>query len=176
MDNPDVRAEIMRIMGYWLQIGVAGFRVDAVPFVIQESPLIRRKTPKLRFDWLEEMRRFLQWRSRDAIMLGEANVLPKDTVRYFGDDGQGIEMMFNFFVNQHLFYALASEDVGPLAMALQRTAGIPNTSQWAQFLRNHDELHLAGLTEKQREAVFERFGPDPSMQLYGRGIRRRLAP
>jgi maltose alpha-D-glucosyltransferase/alpha-amylase len=176
MDNPDVRAEIMRIMGYWLQLGVSGFRVDAVPFVIQESPLIRRKAPKLRFDWLEEMRRFLQWRSRDAIMLGEANVLPKDNMRYFGDAGQGIQMMFNFFVNQHLFYALASEDVGPLAMALKRTAGIPNTSQWAQFLRNHDELDLGRLTERQREMVFERFGPDPSMQLYGRGIRRRLAP
>ena len=146
MNNPDVRAEIMRIMGYWLQLGVAGFRVDAVPFVIQDSPLTRRKTPKLHFDWLEEMRRFLQWRSRDAIMLGEANVLPKDNMRYFGDEGQGIQMMFNFFVNQHLFYALASEDVGPLAAALQRTADIPNTAQWAQFLRNHDELDLGRLT------------------------------
>jgi maltose alpha-D-glucosyltransferase / alpha-amylase len=176
MSNPDVRAEIMRIMGYWLQLGVAGFRVDAVPFVIQDSPLIRRRTPKLHFDWLEEMRRFLQWRSRDAIMLGEANVLPKDNVRYFGDGGQGIQMMFNFFVNQHLFYALASEDVGPLVAALRRTADIPHTSQWAQFLRNHDELDLGRLTQRQRELVFQRFGPDPGMQLYGRGIRRRLAP
>jgi maltose alpha-D-glucosyltransferase/alpha-amylase len=147
-----------------------------VPFVIQDSPLIRRKTPKLNFDWLEEMRRFLQWRSRDAIMLGEANVLPKDNMRYFGDEGQGIQMMFNFFVNQHLFYALASGDVGPLAAALQRTADIPNTAQWAQFLRNHDELDLGRLTQRQRQVVFERFGPQPEMQLYGRGIRRRLAP
>ena len=66
------------------------------------------------------MRRFLQWRSRDAILLGEANVLPRDTMRYFGEDGNGIQMMFNFFVNQHLFYALASEDVGPLAEALRQ--------------------------------------------------------
>ena len=176
MSNPDVRAEIMRIMGYWLELGVAGFRVDAVPFIIQDSPLVQRKTPKLHFEWLEEMRRFLQWRSRDAILLGEANVLPKDNMRYFGEDGNGIQMMFNFFVNQHLFYALASEDVAPLADALRRTADLPNTAQWAQFLRNHDELDLGRLTEKQREIVFARFGPDPDMQLYHRGIRRRLAP
>ena len=135
MTNPDVRAEIMRVMGYWLQLGVAGFRVDAVPFVIQDSPLTRRKTPKLHFDWLEEMRRFLQWRSRDAIMLGEANVLPKDNMRYFGDEGQGIQMMFNFFVNQHLFYALASEDVGPLAGG---ACSVLRTSRTRRNGRNRD--------------------------------------
>jgi maltose alpha-D-glucosyltransferase/alpha-amylase len=97
-------------------------------------------------------------------------------MRYFGDEGEGIQMMFNFFVNQHLFYALASEDVRPLAEALRRTQGIPNTSQWAQFLRNHDELDLGRLSERQRQTVFQRFGPEPKMQLYNRGIRRRLAP
>jgi maltose alpha-D-glucosyltransferase / alpha-amylase len=176
MTNPDVRVEIMRIMGYWLALGVAGFRVDAVPFIIQDSPLVQRRTRKLHFEWLEEMRRFLQWRSRDAILLGEANVLPKDTLRYFGEGGQGIQMMFNFFVNQHLFYALATEDAEPLAQALRRTFEIPNTAQWAQFLRNHDELDLGRLTQAQRERVFSRFGPDANMQLYHRGIRRRLAP
>jgi len=175
MDNPHVRSELLRVMGYWLQLGVAGFRMDAVPFVIQGSPLRERK-PKEHFDWLEEMRRFLQWRSRDAIMLGEANVLPKDTQPYFGKDGQGIHMMFNFFVNQHLFFALASGDVTPLADALRATSRIPGTSQWAQFLRNHDELDLGRLDDEQRAAVFKRFGPDPEMQLYDRGIRRRLAP
>jgi maltose alpha-D-glucosyltransferase/alpha-amylase len=163
-------------MGYWLQLGVDGFRVDAVPFIIQDPPLKSRKRAKLHFEWLEEMRRFLQWRSRDAILLGEANVLPRDTMRYFGEDGSGIEMMFNFFVNQHLFYALASEDAGPLADALRATAKIPHTSQWAQFLRNHDELDLGRLSEKQRQVVFQRFGPDRTMQLYDRGLRRRLAP
>jgi maltose alpha-D-glucosyltransferase/alpha-amylase len=174
MENPHVRSEIMRIMGYWLQLGVAGFRMDAVPFVICESPLRRR--PRQRFDWLEEMRRFLEWRSRDAILLGEANVLPKDTLPYFGKDGDGIHMMFNFFVNQNLFYALASSDVAPLARALRATSRIPGTCQWAQFLRNHDELDLGRLDDAQRQAVFQRFGPEPRMQLYKRGIRRRLAP
>ena len=177
MDNPNVRSEIMRIMGYWLQLGVQGFRMDAVPFVIQESPLNRKRgKSQLRFDWLEEMRRFLQWRSRDAIMLGEANVVPDEMLPYFGKDGQGIHMMFNFFVNQHLFFALASGNVTPLADALRATSRIPHTSQWAQFLRNHDELDLGRLTDEQRQIVFKRFGPEPSMQLYERGIRRRLAP
>jgi maltose alpha-D-glucosyltransferase/alpha-amylase len=178
MENPDVRSEILRVMGYWLQLGVQGFRMDAVPFAIQESPLKRKGRAKdgLRFDWLEEMRRFLQWRSRDAIMLGEANVLPEETLPYFGKDGEGIHMMFNFFVNQHLFFALASGDVRSLAAALRATSHIPHTAQWAQFLRNHDELDLGRLSEEQRQAVFKRFGPDSNMQLYGRGIRRRLAP
>jgi maltose alpha-D-glucosyltransferase/alpha-amylase len=175
MDNPEVRAELLRVMGYWLQLGVAGFRMDAVPFVIQGSPLAKAKSA-LHFDWLAEMRRFLQWRSRDAILLGEANVLPKETQPYFGKEGEGIHMMFNFFVNQHLFFALASGDVAPLADALRATSRIPNTAQWAQFLRNHDELDLGRLTEKQRSLVFQRFGPEPHMQLYHRGIRRRLAP
>ena len=177
MDNPNVRSELLRVMGYWLQLGVQGFRMDAVPFAIQESPLKRKGgKSKLRFDWLEEMRRFLQWRSRDAIMLGEANVLPPEMRPYFGKDGEGIHMMFNFYVNQHLFYALASGNVAPLAEALRATSRIPNTAQWAQFLRNHDELDLGRLTDEQRQTVFRRFGPEPQMQLYDRGIRRRLAP
>jgi maltose alpha-D-glucosyltransferase/alpha-amylase len=85
-------------------------------------------------------------------------------------------MMFNFEVNQHLFYALASADTRPLIKALQTTKPRPATAQWAQFLRNHDELDLGRLTKKQRDAVFAAFGPEPNMQLYKRGIRRRLAP
>jgi maltose alpha-D-glucosyltransferase/alpha-amylase len=176
MDNPAVRTEVRRIMGYWLQLGVAGFRVDAVPFVI-ESTVPGKAQGELHFEYLSDMRRFLQWRVGDAILLGEANVVPEDACRYFGEDGgSGIHMMFNFWVNQHLFYALATADTGPLTEALRATSGIPRTSQWAQFLRNHDELDLGRLTDEQREKVFARFGPEERMQLYGRGIRRRLAP
>jgi maltose alpha-D-glucosyltransferase/alpha-amylase len=85
-------------------------------------------------------------------------------------------MMFNFQVNQALFYALACADIRPLVRSLKATAPRPATGQWGQFPRNHDEFDLGRLTEDQRQAVFEAFGPDPSMQLYGRGIRRRLAP
>lgn len=174
MDNPDVRAEARRVMGFWLELGVAGFRVDAVPFLIESTSSVQGK---LRFDYMAEFRRLLQWRSGDAILLGEANVLPKESKRYFGgNSGDGLHMMFNFYVNQHLFYALASAEAAPLADALNATKQIPETAQWAQFLRNHDELDLGRLTDEQREKVFERFGPDDNMQLYHRGIRRRLAP
>jgi maltose alpha-D-glucosyltransferase/alpha-amylase len=172
MDNPHVRREILRVMGYWLQLGVDGFRVDAVPFILESG---RGAGARLRFDYLAEMRQFLQWRAGDAALLGEANVVPRETQKYFGDGRDGLNLMFNFFANQHLFYALASEDTRPLERALAATKHIPHAAQWAVFLRNHDELDIERLPEKLREKVFERFGPDPNMQLYHRGIRRRLA-
>ena len=176
MDNPSVREEVRRIVGYWLQLGVRGFRVDAVPFMI-ESVAPGKGEGDMRFKYLTELRSFIQWRSGDAILLGEANVLPDENRKYLGDEGgDRIHMMFNFFVNQHLFYALATGDVQPLIDALRATADIPEMGQWAHFLRNHDELDLGRLDDEQRRRVFERFGPEENMQLYGRGIRRRLGP
>jgi maltose alpha-D-glucosyltransferase / alpha-amylase len=176
MDNPHVRTEVERIMGFWLQLGVSGFRLDAVPFMI-ESTLPGRKRHAMHFEYLAQFRRFLQWRVGDAILLGEANVLPDESADYFGGEGgDHIHMMFNFWVNQHLFYALASGEVAPLAEAIEATRDIPHGAQWANFLRNHDELDLGRLSEAQRQQVFARFGPEPRMQLYDRGIRRRLAP
>ncbi len=175
VENPEVRNEIMRIIGFWLELGVAGFRVDAVPFIIETSAPGKEK-PKMKFEYLADIKRFLQWRQGDAILLGEANVMPKETEKYFGDNGDGINMMFNFYVNQHLFYALASADTAPLVAALKATKDIFPTAQWANFLRNHDELDLGRLKDDQRQKVFERFGPEKNMQLYDRGIRRRLAP
>ncbi|WP_454062557.1 alpha-amylase family protein [Candidatus Nitrospira salsa] len=175
MDNPEVRTEIRRIMGYWLELGVAGFRVDAVPFII-ETPAPGKKKPVMQYHYLGEMRKFLQWRRGDAILLGEANVLPKQNRRYFGKNEDGIHMMFNFFVNQYLFYALATSDIAPLVKALNATKDLPPTAQWGHFLRNHDELDLGRLTSAQRDKVYARFGPEKRMQLYDRGIRRRLAP
>lgn len=172
MDNPQVRAEIRRVMGYWLQLGVDGFRVDAVPFILESG---QGPAAQVKFEYLAEMRQFLQWRAGHAALLGEANVLPKQTQKYFGDGRDGLNMMFNFFANQHLFYALAAEDARPLENALEATREIPDVSQWAVFLRNHDELDIERLPEKLRAKVFQRFGPEPTMQLYHRGIRRRLA-
>lgn len=173
-DNPDVRAEIKRIIGFWLELGVAGFRVDAVPFMI-ESPEPNTSKHELNFDYLREIRRFVQWRRGDAILLGEANVLPEENKKYFGEEGNGIHMMFNFYVNQHMFYALATTDIDPLIEALEATRTHFPTVQWAHFLRNHDELDLGRLTDEQREKVFARFAPDEDMLLYERGIRRRLS-
>jgi maltose alpha-D-glucosyltransferase/alpha-amylase len=174
--NPVVQAEILKIMGFWLQLGVSGFRMDAVPFVIAQKGADVPAKPVEQYDMLRTFREFLQWREGEAIILGEANVLPDTDMDYFGKTGERMQMMFNFQVNQHLFYALASADTRPLAKALKATKPRPATAQWGLFLRNHDELDLGRLTDAQREQVFAAFGPEKSMQLYGRGIRRRLAP
>jgi maltose alpha-D-glucosyltransferase/alpha-amylase len=173
--HPEVQAEILKIMGFWIQLGVSGFRMDAVPFVIAtKGPRVGK--PKEQYDMLRALREFLQWRQGDCIILAEANVLPDTDMDYFGDDGERMHMMFNFQVNQHLFYALASAETRPLIEAMKATKPRPATAQWGLFLRNHDELDLGRLTEEQRQKVFDAFGAKKNMQLYDRGIRRRLAP
>jgi len=172
--NPSVAEEITRIMGFWLQLGVSGFRMDAVPFVIENKGA--NVKPGKRFDLLHDLRDFLQWRCRDAIMLAEANVPPDESLKYFGEQGDRLQMMLNFWVNQRMFYALASGDASELAKALDATRDRPHAAQWGIFTRSHDELDLGRLTDHQRQIVFDAFGPRAEMRLYGRGIRRRLAP
>jgi maltose alpha-D-glucosyltransferase/alpha-amylase len=149
--------------------------MDAVPFVIAEKGAGVTK-PAEDYEMLRTFSQFLSWREGDGIILGEANVLPDTDMKYFGVAGERIQMMFNFDVNQHLFHALATADCRSLKKAMQATKQRPATAQWGQFLRNHDELDLGRLEPDQRDAVFAAFGPDPEMQLYDRGIRRRLAP
>jgi maltose alpha-D-glucosyltransferase / alpha-amylase len=173
--NPHVQAEILKIMGFWIQLGVSGFRMDAVPFVIATKGAKVGK-PVEQYDMLRAFREFLQWRQGNAIILAEANVPPETDMEYFGDEGERMHMMFNFHVNQYLFYGLASADSRPLAKALKATKPRPASAQWGLFLRNHDELDLGRLSKAQRNVVFKAFGPDKNMQLYDRGIRRRLAP
>ena len=173
-ENPAVRNEILRIMGFWLQLGVCGFRMDAVPFLISRKG--HHTTPRKDYEFLHEMRDFLQWRRRDAVLLAEANVPPSESMEYFGDLGDRLQMMLNFPVNQRVFYALATADLKPLITALEATKERPQAAQWVHFLRSHDELDLGRLTVSQREKVFAAFGPSKDMQLYGRGIRRRFAP
>jgi maltose alpha-D-glucosyltransferase/alpha-amylase len=175
--HAEVQAEILKIMGFWLQLGVSGFRMDAVPFVIAtkgadvtDSNLVEQ------YDMLREFSQFLTWREGEAIILAEANVLPGTDMEYFGDAGERLQMMFNFHANQRLFYALASGDSRPLIKALKDTKKRPASAQWGHFLRNHDELDLGRLEPEQRQCVFDEFGPEQDMQLYNRGIRRRLAP
>lgn len=174
MSNPEVRTEIQRIVGFWLQLGVSGFRMDAVPFVIQREGA-RGPHPE-RYQMLRDLRMFLQWRTGDAILLAEANVPPTQDLDYFGEDGDRMHMMFNFLVNQHAFLALATGDARSLVQALEKTRVKGDLPQWAHFMRNNDELDLARLDDAQRQCVFDEFGPDKKMQLYGRGLRRRLAP
>jgi maltose alpha-D-glucosyltransferase/alpha-amylase len=171
--NPKVRDEIKRVMGFWLQLGVSGFRLDAVPFFIQGKGAggVQRKD----YEMLHEMRDFLQWRRRDAVLLAEANVPPDESLAYFGELGDRLQMMLNFPVNQRMFYAMATGDIRPLVRVLEATARHPPAAQWVNFLRSHD-LDLGRLTPGQRQHVFEEFGPEKTMQLYDRGIRRRLTP
>lgn len=174
--NPEVQQEIRRIMGFWLGLGVHGFRMDAVPFIIADKrPDRRRRRPH--YDLLRDLRQFAGWRRGDSMLLAEANITPDVDMKYFGDEGERLQMMFNFHVNQQLFLALADADATPLRRALEATYERPATAQWAQFLRNNDELDLGRLTPAQRRRAFAAFAAaGPEMQLYSRGIRRRLAP
>lgn len=173
--NPQVQTELMKIIAFWLELGVSGFRMDAVPFLIAADG-IRIKDAEPAYGLLRRIRELAQWRKGDAVFLAEANIPPEDSLKYFGEDGDRLHMMFNFPVNQTLFYALASADTRPLREMLEASKDLPPTAQWAHFLRNHDELDIGRLPDDQRQAVFDAFGPDKDMQLYGRGIRRRLAP
>jgi maltose alpha-D-glucosyltransferase/alpha-amylase len=174
IENPAVQEEIRKIMGFWLQLGVSGFRVDAVPFVIESIPGQGRTRHD--FDYLRQLHDMVQWRTGDAVLLAEANILPKDNIDYFGPEGNRMHMILDFQVNQHMFYALASGDARPLARSLEGGRKPPETAQWGIILRTHDELDLGRLTKKQQQTVFDIFAPEPEMRLYDRGIRRRLAP
>ena len=162
-------------MGFWMQLGVSGFRMDAVPFVIASKGTDAMK-PNEHYDMLRTFSQFINFRKGDAIVLAEANVRPSTDMQYFGEAGERLQMMFNFQVNQHVFLSLATGDTTGLAQSLKATYDRPATAQWGNFLRNHDELDLGRLTNKQREQVFAAFAPKKNMQLYERGIRRRLAP
>jgi maltose alpha-D-glucosyltransferase/alpha-amylase len=176
--NPQVRDELKKICAFWLQLGVAGFRMDAVPFIIEETVPGNPNAPK-DFAFLSDLRQHIQWRKGDAVLLAEANVEAADLKHFFGDEGGSanrIHMLFDFMLNGRLMLALARKHPEVIIDALQDTPKLPSGAQWATFLRNHDEVDLSRLTAEQRAEVFSQFGPDENMQLYGRGIRRRLAP
>ena len=175
MANPAVRRELLKVVGFWIQAGVSGFRLDAVPFLIAREGADAGATEPA-YAVLQELREFSQWRSGEVVFLAEANVQPQEAKHYFGERGDRLHMMFNFPVNQTLFYALAAADARPLRAEIRKSARLPHAAQWTNFLRNHDELDLGRLEEGQRQTVFDAFGPEPNMQLYDRGIRRRLAP
>jgi maltose alpha-D-glucosyltransferase/alpha-amylase len=169
--NPEVRTEIARIVGFWLELGVSGFRVDAVPFFLEVKGV---KDPHA---YLKELRAFLNRRAGEAVLLGEVNLPPKEQRKFFGDeDGDELNLVFNFDVMQRLYLALARRDSKPIDEALHALPPVPFDAQWATFVRNHDELTLDQLSDEERAEVFDAFGPDPDMQLYGRGLRRRLPP
>jgi maltose alpha-D-glucosyltransferase / alpha-amylase len=172
--NPRVRDEINKVVGYWLELGMSGFRVDAAPFVIElaGAEAERGQDPHA---FLRDLRAFLNRRRGDAVLLAEANLPPKDQRRFFGDEGgDEMHMLFNFILNQHVFLALVRQDPAPIVAALRDQAPLPAANQWANFIKNHDELTLDKLTDAEREEVFAALAPDPDMRSFGRGIRRRV--
>jgi maltose alpha-D-glucosyltransferase/alpha-amylase len=175
--NPAVRDEIARIVGFWLQLGVSGFRVDAVPFLLELEGADGKAPDIDPHRYLKDLRAFVSRRQGDAILLGEVNLPPADQRRFFGDeDGDELHLVFNFSVMQRIYLALVRQDATPVEQALADLPPVPFDSQWATFLRNHDELTLDQLSDGERQEVFDALGPDPGMQLYGRGLRRRLPP
>jgi maltose alpha-D-glucosyltransferase/alpha-amylase len=172
--NPQVRDELAQIMGYWLDQGLSGFRVDAVPFLLEPTGLPEGAIVDSH-ELLRDLRRHLGRRRGDAILLGEVNLPPAELRKFFGDeDGDELHMAFNFPVNQAMYLALARGEVAPVQEAVRNLPVIPEDCQWATFVRNHDELTLDRLTEDERREVFRAFGPRPEHQLFGRGLRRRL--
>ena len=172
--NPQVREEIRRIVGFWLEIGLSGFRVDAVPFLLETSGA-QTQMEIAPHDWLRDLRSFLGRRRGDAVLMGEVNLEYEDVRRFFGDDGgDELHMCLNFNLNQALALALVRQDAGALIHNLRAMPSLPNDASWANFIRNHDEWSLDKLTEAERQEVFRAFGPKKNMQLFGRGLRRRL--
>jgi trehalose synthase len=173
--NPAVQDEIHRIVGFWLQLGVAGFRMDAVPFLL-ETEGIQEGVDENPHNFLRSLRSFATRRRGETMLLGEVNTDLKALARFFGDeDGDQLNVQFAFLLNQNLWLSLAREDAEPLEGVIRTLPTAPPDNCWATFLRNHDELSLDKLTETQRKEVFKAFGPRADMQLYGHGLRRRTA-
>ncbi|MGH2699162.1 MAG: alpha-amylase family glycosyl hydrolase, partial [Actinomycetota bacterium] len=170
--NPRVCDELAQILGFWLQQGLAGFRVDAVPFLLEPIGLPDDSVGDPH-ELLRDLRRYVNRRRGNAMMLGEVNLPPEELRSFFGDeDGDELHMAFNFPVNQAMYLALARGDATPLSTALEGLPDIPDDCQWANFVRNHDELTLDKLSEDERGEVFAAFGPEEELQLFGRGLRR----
>jgi trehalose synthase len=172
--NPRVREEIRKIVGFWLQVGLSGFRVDAVPFLL-ETDGIGHAMEIAPHDWLRDLRSFLGRRRGDALLMGEVNLEYEDVRRFFGSDGRDeLQMCLNFNLNQALALALVRQDAGTLVHNLRAMPSLAADDAWANFVRNHDEWSLDKLTAAERQEVFAEFGPKEDMQLFGRGLRRRL--
>jgi trehalose synthase len=171
--NRHVREEIAKICGFWLELGVDGFRVDAVPFLIDTSEVSDVNLDP--HEILKHLRSFISRRRGDGLLLGEVNLPPEELIDFFGgEDADEVQLLFNFPLMQSIWLSLARRDASPVVESLKRTIAISEDCQYANFLRNHDELTLDKLTEDERREVFDAFGPDENMQLFGRGLRRRL--
>ena len=175
VSNPAVRDEVAKIAGFWSSLGISGFRLDAVPAFLETTDDAARARLPDPHDLLRDLRSYLTRRHGESMLLGEVN-LPHDQQRlYFGSDGAPeLSTCFDFIAMQNLWLALARQEASPLAHAVESRPAIPPDAQWGMFVRNHDELTLDRLTPGERQEVFAAFGPSKSMQIYDRGLRRRV--
>ena len=171
--EPAVRAEIARVVGFWTQLGVDGFRLDAVPFLISTPGAADETDPH---EFLRELHRFVGRRRGGAVLLGEVGLPHADQLAYFGSCGTELELQFDFETMQAVFLSAVRHEAGPLADVLGNRPAVDRRLGWSTFLRNHDELTLEQLDEQGRQEVFDALAPDERQRVYGRGIVRRLAP
>jgi maltose alpha-D-glucosyltransferase / alpha-amylase len=172
--EPNVRDEMNKVLGFWLELGVSGFRVDSLQFMIETVGTNAKDQP---VSYLRSLVEFIGRRRGDAIFLGEANVGPQEQQRYFAlDGGEGVQMLFDFRTCAAQWLGHARGSAEPIIDALNSRPRHPEHAQFANFCRHHDELNLGMLSDGEREEVFAAFAPEPEHREYGRGIRRRLAP
>ncbi len=172
-DNPEVQEAMLDVLRFWLDLGIDGFRLDAVPYLYEAAGTNGENLPATH-DYLKRVRREVDARYPDRVLLAEANQWPADVVEYFGD-GDECHMAFHFPLMPRMFMALRREDATPIYEILQRTPDIPDNCQWGLFLRNHDELTLEMVTDEERDYMYGEYAKDPRMKI-NVGIRRRLAP
>jgi maltose alpha-D-glucosyltransferase / alpha-amylase len=172
-DNPEVQETMLEVLRFWLDLGIDGFRLDAVPYLFQREGTNGENLPETHA-YLKRVRAEVESRYPDRMLLAEANQWPEDVVEYFGD-GDECHMAFHFPVMPRMFMALRREDAKPIYEILDRTPAIPDNCQWGLFLRNHDELTLEMVTDEERDYMYAEYAKDPRMKL-NLGIRRRLAP
>ncbi len=173
-DNPTVRKAVQKVMRFWLDMGVDAMRLDAVPYLIERDGTICSNLPETH-QVLRELRAEMDARYTNRMFLAEANLWPSDVIQYFGDGRNECHMAFHFPLMPRLFMALRQGDRHPISEILSQTPEIPDTCQWAIFLRNHDELTLEMVTSEERDYMHEAYAFDPQMRVNG-GIRRRLSP
>jgi len=172
-DNPAVREEMWNVMKFWLEMGVDGFRLDAVPYLFEREGTNCENLPETH-GVIKELRRRLDENFPGRMLLAEANQWPADLLPYFGE-GDEFHMAFHFPLMPRMFMGLKLEDRKPITEILQQTPKIPDTCQWCLFLRNHDELTLEMVTDMERDYMYDVYAHEKAMRL-NLGIRRRLAP
>lgn len=172
-DNPAVQSEMLKVAKFWLDLGIDGFRADAVPYLFEREDSNCENLPETH-DYLKKLRSFIDQHYPDRVLLCEANQWPEDVRPYFGD-GDEFHMGFHFPVMPRIFMSIRKGERTPLGWILSRTPEIPENCQWCIFLRNHDELTLEMVTSEERRWMWQEYAPDPRMRL-NLGIRRRLAP